>query len=58
MYRALENDWVNAVTQEDYEGSLCQFAWETLHRLEADEKYEACKGLLLTIDEYADALRC
>lgn len=58
FYRDLQSSWIEALHNGDWDGSLCEFAWHTLHVYENKEYFETCQGIIETINEYHKELRC
>ena len=56
MYRKLENEWFERVSEQDDLRSLKRYIQDFLEFLERDEDYEMCSGIIELMNEYSAVL--
>ena len=58
MMNHLTGEWMTAIKEIDYQGSLCDFLHDAMFAMELEQDYETCAGLRDMIDEYREHLHC
>ena len=56
LYKKLEHEWLQAVLHETFDGDLKWYIEGFLEKIELDEDYETCSGIIDLINEYSAIL--